>query len=150
MDQEIQTQTEQQQKTVAVDVFHADWTFERFSDEEERVYQIRTNGSDAFEDAPLTLAEFVSLFDHVGSDDVTVSIGDSFGEVASDDPQDVLNYVYGRWNAGGLSFGESAAFKDAKVRSLSVGDVIQIGDNLYMVDRFGFGQIDFAPAGGGR
>lgn len=64
------------------------------------------------------------------------------GAIAATDPEDIFEMMQGEaWSPAGQSRGLIVGL-GLDHTSMSVGDVIQVGDNVFMVDRCGFVLLD--------
>lgn len=62
-------------------------------------------------------------------------------EEVAEDPTTELNDVFARWNRG--SGREADVFLEQEVRSLSVGDVVEIDGTKHLCSSIGWTELDF-------
>lgn len=106
-------------------IHHIRIDFERFTDEEERAYEIR-NSYYRDEDVEITAEEFETLYEYVGHDEDATIENVSF-----------------RWEN---CPGASEAFIEAETRSLMTGDIIETDEGMFLVESFGFVRLDSLKA----
>lgn len=111
--------TETDSTETIVEVLQMDWTRD---EAEELQFAIRLDGEHPSTDQILDLYECVGV--------------ESFQHK---DTKAILGGVWERWNRG--SGVESRSFIEAETRSLSVGDVVTVGESLYLCTPFDFEEV---------
>ncbi len=130
----------QERRTLTLDVFQlyrGDWRTEGRAARADDIRQEVRHG----DQAAVSYAEFSRLFDHKGTETVTVAVENTDEESVV---SSALGRLWGRWNRG--SGRESQTFVEAETRSLEVADLVAVDGDLFFIAPIGWREVEIGTA----